>query len=131
MGADNTVEQGCTGFALFRIGGDSRKTPAIPVGVDDLGGLLKVPRRRGQLGFLFDQPERKLRWIKAARSAKHEARNLALLCHAVDRVWGFPKHLGYLFHVKQTGKRIESGQDVEWCVKRGLTPNRAVLRFQR
>ena len=96
-----------------------------------LGGLLKVPRGNSQLWLLLDQPVCKFGWIKAARSAKHEARNLTLLSHAIYRFLRLPKHLSYFFHRKQTGERVESGQDVKRDIKWGITPRRDELIFQK
>ena len=92
---------------------------------------MKVPRGNSQLWLFLDQPECKFGWIKAARSTEHEARNLTLLSHAIDREWRLPKHLGYFFHRKQTGERVDSGQDVKRDIKRGITPGRGELIFQR
>lgn len=83
-----------------------------------LGCFLKIPRGDGQVWLLLDQPKSKFGGIEAARSTEHEARNLTLLSHAVDRVRRLPKDLGYFFHRKQTGERSEGSQDVKW----GITP---------
>ena len=120
----------CTLCAVVKAGWPE-KTPAILVCVGGSGGLLKVPRGNSQLWLFLDQPVCKCGWIKAARSTEHEARNLPLLRHAIDRFWRLPKHLGYFFHRKYTGERVESGQDVKWGIKWGITPRRDESIFQR
>jgi hypothetical protein len=96
-----------------------------------LGGILKVSCGDGQLRLLLDQPVRKFRWIETTRSAKHETRNLTLLRHTIDRVWRLPKYLRDLVHGQQPGERIERGQDIEWSIEWGLTPNKDNMGFQR